>query len=192
MTKKNVFIIGLDEFNREKLERLPQAAECEFHAALDISDIRNVDEYNLEGLIAKATDTMENFDGSVDAVASYYDFPGTIMVPVLAKHFKLPGPTLEAMLKCENKYWSRLEQQKVINGFIPQFRAFDPFDDEAYGKLNLLPPFWIKPIKSFRSFLAFQINDERQFNEVIPICREKGGLMVEPFQRLMETYNAPR
>lgn len=191
MAKKNVFIIGLDAFNREKLERLPQARECAFHAALDISDIRNVDQYDIQLLIDKATRTMEAFAGPVDAVASYYDFPGTVLVPILAARFGVPGPTLEAVLKCEHKYWSRLEQRKVIPEHIPQFRAFDPFDDEAYGHIGLLPPFWIKPIKSFRSFLAFHINDERQFRAVMPLCREKVGFMGEPFRYLMERFGAP-
>lgn len=190
MTKKNVFIIGLDDFNRAKLERLPQASGCRFHAALDIDDIRNVDNYDMPALIEKAKTNIAAVGGKVDAVASYYDFPGTVLVPILAQHFGVPGPALESILKCENKYWSRLEQYKVISDSIPQFRAFDPFDD-AYEKLELLPPFWIKPIKSFRSFLAFQINDERQFYEVMPVCREKGGLMSEPFQYLMEAYNMP-
>ncbi len=191
MAKKNVFIVGLDDFNLKKLERLPQARECDFHPALDIGDIRNVDAYDMTALIEKASRTMESFAGTVDAVASYYDFPGTVMVPILAERFGLPGPSLEAVLKCENKYWSRLEQYKVIPDNIPQFRAFDPFEEGAFGKLELLPPFWIKPIKSFRSFLAFHINDERQFNEVMPVCREKGGLMNEPFLELMETYGMP-
>jgi len=191
MSKKNVFIVGLDQFNLDKLQRLPQAAECDFHAALDISDIRNVAEYDMPALIEKAAGAMARFEGSVDAVASYYDFPGTVMVPILAERFGLPGPRLESILKCENKYWSRLEQQKVIADHIPQFRAFEPFGEEAYGKLNLFPPFWIKPIKSFRSFLAFQINDERQFNEVMLVCREKGGFMGEPFAYLMSEFGMP-
>lgn len=191
MAQKNVFIIGLDDFNRAKLERLPQAAECAFHPALDIHDIRNVDAFDIEALIDKAIHTLECFDGSIDGIASYWDFPGTVMVPILAQHFGLPGPSLEAVLKCENKYWSRLEQQKVVAENIPQFRAFDPFDEAAYSKLALVPPFWIKPIKSFRSFLAFQINDERQFNEVIPICREKGSFIGAPFKTLMKKFDVP-
>ncbi len=191
MAKKNVFIIGLDEFNLKKLQRLPQADECEFYSALDISDIRNIDEYDIQGLIDKATSKLENFNGSVDAVASYYDFPGTVMVPILAEYFGVPGPSLESIFKCEHKYWSRQEQYKVIPQHIPQFRAFDPQDDEAFSTLDLITPFWIKPIKSFRSFLAFQINDERQFNEVIPICREKGDFMGKPFSYLMKNFGMP-
>jgi len=191
MAKKKVFIVGLDDFNLEKLNQLPQAKDCEFLPALEISDIRNVDSFDMKTLIDKAIANMERL-GPPDAVASYFDFPGTVMVPILAQHFGLPGPTLEAVIKCENKYWSRQEQHKTIPDHIPQFRAFDPFDDEAYEKIALLPPFWIKPIKSFRSFLAFQINDERQFAEVMEICREKGGFIGGPFQYLMDAYDMPR
>lgn len=191
MDKKNVFIIGLDDFNKQKLERLPQAKECNFHAALTVNDIRNVSEYDMQALIDKATATMDNFTGKIDAIASYWDFPGTIMVPILAERFNLPGPSLEANFKCENKYWSRLEQQKAIPDHIPLFRAFDPFDQNAFDKLDLLTPFWIKPIKSFRSFLAYQINDERQFNEVMHTCRANVDFIVEPFRFLMQNYGVP-
>ena len=190
MAKKKVFIIGLDPFNLEKLNALPQAEECEFLPALEISDIRNVAEFDIEALIEKAAANIEAAGGA-DAIASYFDFPGTVMVPILAERFGLPGPSLEAVMKCENKYWSRLEQHKVVPDHIPQFRAFDPFDEGAYEKIGLLPPFWIKPIKSFRSFLAFQINDERQFAEVMEICREKGQFIGGPFQHLMEAYDMP-
>ncbi|MBK1690879.1 ATP-grasp domain-containing protein [Ectothiorhodospira mobilis] len=191
MAKKNVFIIGLDAFNREKLERLPQARECAFHAALDIGDIRNVDRYDIPHLLDKAIHTMETFDGSVDAVASYFDFPGTILVPILAARFGLPGPDLEAVLKCEHKYWSRLEQRKVIPEYIPRFQAFNPFDEGAFEGIDLPPPFWIKPFKSFRSFLAFHIQDAHQFQAVMPVCREKVGFIDEPFRYLMQRFGAP-
>ncbi|MDZ7754099.1 MAG: ATP-grasp domain-containing protein [Gammaproteobacteria bacterium] len=191
MTKKNVFIIGLDSFNLDKLKRLPQAGECAFHAALDVSDIRNIDAFDVPALIDKATATMEAFDGTVDAVASYWDFPGTLMVAILAERFGVPGPSLAAMFKCEHKYWSRLEQQKAIPANIPPFRAFDPHDDNAYGKLQLMPPFWIKPIKSYRSFLAFEISDEHQFHAVMEICRERQGFIVEPFRELLKAYDMP-
>ena len=75
MGKKNVFIVGLDPFNREKLERLPQAAECEFHPALEVGDIRGVTEYDMPALIETAISAMASIPGGVDGVASYWDFP---------------------------------------------------------------------------------------------------------------------
>ena len=191
MPKKNVFVVGLDEFNQAKLENWPQANECRFLPALTYDEMRASGPLDIDALIETAARNMADCDSGADAVVSYFDFPGTVLVPILAKRFGLPGPSLEAVLKCENKYWSRLEQRKVVPDHIPQFRAFDPFDEQAFEKLELLPPFWIKPIKSYRSFLAFQINDERQFKEVMPICREKGGLINDPFLHLMDEFDMP-
>jgi len=190
MSKKNVFIIGLDPFNQEKLQHLPEAAECQFHAALDITEIRGVASFAMQDLIGRAERTMASFD-HVDAVVSYYDFPGTTLLPILAERFGLPGPSLESVLKCEHKYWSRLEQQKVIPAHIPPFRAFDPFDDDAFAQINLMPPFWIKPIKSFRSYLAYRINDEVQLREHLPELRAHIDYISEPFNHLMRAYHMP-
>jgi hypothetical protein len=191
MTRKNIFFVGLDDFNRETLRMLPHAAECDFHAALTIEEIREVDSYDIDRLVETAARRMAEVPGGAHGVASFFDFPGTIIAAILAQRFGLPGPTLESLLKLEHKYWSRLEQQKVIPDNIPAFRAFDPFDDHAFGKLDLIPPFWIKPIKSFRSFLAFDIQSERQFRDVMQICREKGGMLSDPFKHIMHEYEMP-
>lgn len=190
MSKKQVFIIGLDDFNLQKLKSLPEAEECDFHAALEISEIRNVEQYDMEKLISLCFERIDQH-GHIDAIASYFDFPGTVLVPVLAQKYGIPGPNLESVLKCEHKFWSRMEQQKVIPDHIPMFRAFDPFDDHAYDNLEMIPPFWIKPNKSFRSFLAYRISSESHFYEVLPTIRENIHFMVEPFQKLMQMYDIP-
>ncbi len=190
MEKKQVFIIGLDDFNLRMLKALPEAEECDFHAALDISEIRNVEKYDMENLIKLCFERIDQH-GKIDAIASYFDFPGTVLVPIIAEKYNIPGPTLESVLKCEHKFWSRMEQQKVIPDHIPMFRAFDPFDDQAYEKLEMIPPFWIKPNKSFRSFLAFRIGSEAHFYENTEIIRQNIHFMLEPFQKLMQMYHIP-
>jgi len=191
MSKKQVFIVGLDEFNRKKLERLPHAAECDFHSALDFSDIRDVERYDMKTLIETAIERIDASGVKPDAIVAYYDFPATDLVPILSEHFGTRAPTLEAVLKCEHKFWSRIVQQRVIDDCIPQFHSFDPFDEEAYDKIPLMPPYWIKPIKSFRSFLAYLINDKDDFDTAIPEIRENIGLMNEPFNYLFEQFPLP-
>lgn len=191
MKKKNLFIIGLDEFNKQKLERLPQAEYCSFSPALEVKDFRNVDRYDMDGLIDKAVHTIESTGDPIDGIASYWDFPGTLLAAILADHFTLPGPSVESMFKCEHKYWSRLEQQKVIPDHIPRFQVFSAHADNAYQSIDLLPPYWIKPIKSFRSYLAFRINSERHFREAMEQVRPNVAFMVEPFQDLMKRYKMP-
>ncbi|MFP4128516.1 MAG: acetyl-CoA carboxylase biotin carboxylase subunit family protein [Desulfonatronovibrio sp.] len=188
MAKKNIFIVGLDDFNKRFLEALPEAQECDFHAALDYSEIRDVECFNMKELISKAVERMESFEGSIDGVASYYDFPGTDLVPVLAERFNLPGPSLESVLKCEHKYWSRLEQKKVVPEHITEFQAFDPFDEKVFEKIELEPSYWIKPIKSFKSFMCFRIDNEQDFNEAINKMRKRVGFMCEPFTYFIKKY----
>jgi hypothetical protein len=188
--KKQVFIIGLDAFNLAKLEKLPDAARCEFHSALDIGEMRNVDEFHVDELLKLCCDRIDAH-GRIDAIASYFDFPGTLLVPIIAEKYGLPGPSVESMFKCEHKYWSRLEQSKVIDEHIPKFQAFDPFDEQAFEKLAMISPFWIKPIKSFRSYLAYRINGEAQFYEYMETVRRDVGFITTPFIELMKTFNMP-
>lgn len=188
--KKNVFVVGLDDFNLNKLKRLPEAEECEFLPAVKFSEMRGVDAISVADLLAKVDERVKEA-GHIDAVVSYYDFPGTALVPIIAEKYNLPGPTLESILKCEHKFWSRLEQQKVVPKSLPQFKAFDPFDDNAYDKIDFITPYWIKPIKSYRSFLAYRISGPIQFKEYMEEVRKHVNFMAEPFNYIFKEYGMP-
>ncbi|MCF8335837.1 MAG: ATP-grasp domain-containing protein [Bacteroidales bacterium] len=188
--KKQIFVVGLDDFNLEKLNRLPEAKDCEFHPAVKYQEMRGLEQFNMEKLIETAFERIDQH-GKIDAVVSYYDFPGTDLVPIIADRYKLTAPSLESVLKCEHKYWSRLEQNKVIPRSVPMFVAFDPFDNQAYQKIEMIPPFWIKPIKSFRSFLAYRINSEYEFNDYMQEVREHIEYMSEPFNYIFKNYHLP-
>lgn len=189
--KKQVFVIGLDPFNLKKLQRIPGAEECEFFPALEISEMRQVENFDMEQLIEKCFDRIDKH-GKIDAIVSYYDFPGTTLLPIIAEKYNLPGPSLESIMKCENKYWSRLEQSKAIPEHIPVFKAFDPFKEDVYKDLRMVTPFWIKPIKSFRSFLAYKINGEAQFYEYMEEVQKHIDFISEPFNYIMKRFNMPQ
>lgn len=189
--RKQVFVIGLDDFNLKKLQRLPEAKECDFLSAVEINEMRGVKDLNIQKIIDKACERIDNH-GKIDAIVSYYDFPGTTITPIIAHKYGLPAPSLESAMKCEHKYWSRLEQNKVIPLSLPKFAAFDPFDDNAYQNIEMIPPFWIKPIKSYRSFLAYRINSEYQFNEYMEEVRAHINFMSEPFNDIFKSYHLPR
>jgi hypothetical protein len=119
----NIFILGLDEPNHATLRALPEAYDHRFHQLLTVDELRHGD---------KAQDQLAAFDGPIDAIVGYWDFPVTQMVPILCHRFGLRSATLETVLKCEHKYWSRLEQSKVIDEY-PKFDIIDP--DEADAQL---------------------------------------------------------
>ena len=189
--RSSVFFVGLDDFNRETLATLPQAAEVDFKPALTLAEMRDDPDVDIHALIELAAGRMAAEPGGPAGVASFFDFPGTVIAAALAERFGLPGPDLESLFKCEHKYWSRLEQQKVAADHIPAFHAFDPFDEGAFDRLGLVPPFWIKPVKSFRSYLAYQITDARQFGAVMETCRARGPAITEPFREVMRAYDMP-
>ncbi len=188
---KKVFVVGYDSFNVERLKRIPRAQECEFYPALEWEDFRGVDKFDIKALIEKANLNIHKICEVPDAIITYWDFPASSIVPILVQQYGLRGPSLRSVMKCEHKFWSRMEQRKVIIDHIPEFQAVDPFDDDAYSKLTLITPFWIKPFKSFRSFLAYRINDERDFHNSIENIRSNIEVINEPFQYLMERYRMP-
>ncbi|MFO7789990.1 MAG: ATP-grasp domain-containing protein [Bacteroidota bacterium] len=190
MKKKKIFVIGLDKFNLGKLKNLPEAEECEFLPALKFDEIRGVEDYCIPDLIHKINKRIEKA-GRIDAVVSYFDFPGSVLVPIIAEKYDLPGPGLENIMKCEHKYWSRREQQQVIPNNIPEFKLFDPYDKEAYDKINFTPPFWIKPIKSYHSYLAYRIKDKKHFYKCLKEVHEYIDYMVEPFTHIISEYDLP-
>ncbi len=188
---RNIFIVGMDSFNLEKLKRVPAADNCEFHSAIDIDEIRSVDEFNIKELLALAEKRIRSSGCRPDGIITYFDFPAQDLVPVLASRFGLIGPSFESVLKCTHKYWSRLEQQMIIPDHIPAFFAFDPFDETAFESINMAFPFWIKPFRSFRSFLAFRVETKRQFDKVLEDVRENVDLIHRPFMELLCIQDIP-
>ena len=62
---------------------------------------------------------------------THWDFPVSTMLPVINREMGLRYVPLVSMLKCEHKYWSRVEQKRVVPELVPAFEAVDPFDDDA-------------------------------------------------------------
>ncbi|MFO7800900.1 MAG: ATP-grasp domain-containing protein [Desulfovermiculus sp.] len=188
--KKNIFIIGLDDFNLQMIQQVKNAENYNFIGLLDIHSLIDNGQYRLQDMLDLAEKELREFSGSIDAIVGYTDFPVSTMVPILCEQFKVPGPSLESVLKCEHKYWSRLEQKQCIPEYIPAFTPFDPFDDQALDGINLQFPFWVKPIKSTASQLGFRINSTKDFTRAVSILREKIGLF-KPFDYLLDIVQLP-
>jgi len=191
MPKKNIFVIGLTEFNHNMLRHLRGAENYEYHGLLDPAEIYDTEIFPVEDMLKRAEEQLRAFDGSVDALPGYMDFPVSTMLPILCEKFGLPTVSLEALLKCEHKYWSRLCQREAIPEHIPNFVAFDPFDDNALQKIGLGFPFFVKPIKSSGSRLGFRIDKPEDFAEAIERFRAEIGLIGEPFDYILEQAEMP-
>lgn len=187
----NVFIVGYDELGRHLLPQLNQAQDYVFHGLLSMQEVVHADEYPFERLISDALNELEEFSGEVDAIVGYWDFPTSTLVPALRRRLGLTGPSLEAVLSCEHKYWSRVEQRRVMPECVPPFQAIDPFDDGAPDKLEIDFPFWIKPIKAHSSHLGFLIESTEQLREVLPRIRRGIGRFGKPFDEVCAYADLP-
>ncbi|MFB6285597.1 MAG: ATP-grasp domain-containing protein [Candidatus Bipolaricaulia bacterium] len=189
--QRNVFILGYNEADVARLQRLPHAETWGFHPALHLDEMRGVETFAVDELIERAADRMAAVTGGPDGIVAFFDFPATTMLPILAERFGLPGPDLTSVLKCEHKYWSRREQRQAIPDHTPQFRPFDPCAAQSQPTLPLEPPFWIKPIKSFRSYLGFLVNDELEFRRYAAEMCEHLVYVVEPFVHILRNFHMP-
>ncbi len=189
--QKNVFVVGLNEFNLNMLRQLRGAGDLEFHGVLTPEEVYDTEVFPIADMIRRASEELAAFDGSVDALPGYMDFPVSTMLPILCRRFDLPTVSLEALLKCEHKYWARVVQKEVVAEHIPRFKAFDPFDDDALQKIALGFPFFVKPIKSSGSRLGFRIDKPEDFDEAIARFREEISLIAEPFDYILDQADMP-
>ncbi len=156
---ENVFVLGLDAHNADILHGLPDAARYRFHPLLSDGELAGGESIDLPGLVDAAPRQVEAFDGPVHAVVGFWDFPVSTMVPILCGRLGLRWASVESVVKCEHKYWSRLEQAKVIDE-IPGFGLLDLENPVLPDGLGY--PVWVKPVRSASSELAFRADDPLQ------------------------------
>ncbi|MGB7757592.1 MAG: ATP-grasp domain-containing protein [Salinisphaera sp.] len=182
---KHVFVIGLDDFNRRELGTVRGAAEYEFHCLVDYETIVNPPSYPMADIMAEARRTLREAP-AVDAIIGHWDFPTTSMLPILRREWGLPTPTLESVLYCDSKYWSRLANREAVPECTPAFQALDPYSKDPVADLQLDYPFWLKPTTAFSSYLGFRIENEDQFRDAMETIRDNVHLFAEPFDYLMQ------
>lgn len=196
MSAKNVFVIGLDDFNREKLRSIREPDCYVFHGVLDPPEVLETYDFPIADMLDRAAKQIRGWQdesgGSVDAIAGYMDFPVSTMLPLLCEQFEVRSPTLESTLKCEHKYWSRLVQREVVPDHIPRFQAFDPFQEDAFAAIDIDLPFWVKPIKSSGSMLGFRIGSREEFDRAVAQIREEIHVISEPFNFVLDQASLPR
>ncbi len=185
---KNVFVLGYDEHNFRILEGMSVARECEFHPVLSFDDIYG-EQIKFNDVLSAATRQLDAFDGKIDAIIGFWDFPVSSILPLLRTRYGLPTASLEEVVMCEHKYWSRLVQQQVIDEY-PPYGLVDPEHDTEPPD-GLRYPMWVKPVKSFSSVLAFGVADDQAFRDALGKIREGIGWVGEPFDALLEHVELP-
>ncbi|MDX1648619.1 MAG: ATP-grasp domain-containing protein [Myxococcota bacterium] len=189
--RPNVFVIGLDDAHRADLESIPRPERYRFHALLETDEVVGRQECDVEALLDRAREVLAGFEGSVDAILAHWDFPVSVMAPILCAEHGLPSPSLESVLRCQHKYWSRVEQRAVVPEATPDFCAVDPFADRPIEQLRLDFPFWIKPVIGYGSVLGFRVEDREDFDHAIEEARARIHRLGEPFDQVLRRVERP-
>ncbi len=164
---RHLFVLSLDSFNREMLESVDIGAPLVLHQLLDIDQVTSSEDFDVAATLAEAERQLKAHDGPIDGIMGYWDFPVSLMVPILARRFGQAAPSVHSVVGCEHKYYSRLLQSQVAPEHVPEFQAVDPFDEADVDGIRLEYPFWIKPVKSFSSHLGFRVANRKDLDHAI-------------------------
>ena len=188
--KLNVFVVGLDPFNLRLLRNVRHAERYAFHPLYGLEEIAYAPRFDIEALLEKGRRILSGFDGPIDAIVGYWDFPSIAMTPILRRELGLPGPSLESVLRCQHKYWSRIEQAKAVPDEVPRFALVDPFAARA-GDPPLAFPFWIKPVTAHSSLLGYRVGTPADYERALGRIRAGIRRFAEPLEALMAHAELP-
>lgn len=187
--RKNIFVLGLDEANLPTLESVPESDTYRFHPLLSIGDLQG-GEVSVTGLMSRAREILDAHEGSIDAIVGYWDFPVSTLVPMLGIEYGTRTTSLESVVKCEHKYWSRLEQQKVIDEY-PAFGRVDLHSADPQPPEGVNFPMWLKPALAYSSELAYGVSDMAEFRTAVEKIQEGIGRVGRPFNSVLELLDLP-
>ncbi|MFZ3561540.1 ATP-grasp domain-containing protein [Streptomyces sp. BH055] len=175
----------MDEANLPTLRAACAGRDCRFHGLLTIEELQG-GEVSVPDLLDRARRVLDAFDGTIDAITGYWDFPVSTMVSILAREYGTRATDLASVVKCEHKYWSRLEQRAAAPETVPAFGRVDLDADEPELPDGLSYPVWLKPALSYSSELAFGVKDRDEFRAAVREIRAGIGRIGRPFESVME------
>src|SRR6056297_1479771 len=116
---RNLFVLGDNAFNEEhQLRPLSEAYGYNYHTLTRYRD-STVDARPALETLRIARERLTAFDGPVDGLITFFDFPVSILAPMLCREFGLPGPSVQSVLHCEHKYLSRRLQREAAPEVVP-------------------------------------------------------------------------
>ncbi len=180
--KKNILIIYASDYEKKILEH-PSIKKSYsifyYHSAhKNISQIlQDIQQHHKKNIL--------------DGVLSTQDYIGNICSTLIAKKFELPGPTIESVVTCQHKYYSRLAQKRFVPDATPSFGLIDLQNlHESIDKLPFTFPFFVKPVKSYFSFGAMKINSYEELEKNI-FHLMPASTFLEPLNEVLKKYNFP-
>ena len=182
--------VGVSDEDRVQLMRLSRPGAL---TLLEAGSYEEVSEPNIcrpREYVARAVAFAEA-QPRVDGVIGVDDFPPSLLVPAIARRLGLPGLDFGAAVRCEHKAWSRMLQQRLVPEATPRFVLVDLDRPAEFDVLGVGRPFWLKPIKSYLSYLGFRIADDRAYRQALAMAAEKLPPFLGAFLELSRDADLP-
>lgn len=184
---RDVFVLGAHDFHQRHLAAVEASDPgLRIHRLLTYRELRKARSVDIRTLLSRAERQLVEAEVAPDGIATYWDFPSSSMVPMLCERRGLPTAGLAATLRCEHKYWSRRLQAEVAPEDTPDFMPVDPRAPDAAEGVDLEPPYWLKPVKSYSSHLSFRIEDDQDLEQALAELDRRIDRVGRPFQWTLE------
>lgn len=188
---KDIFILGYSALQRALIERMPVTGRVRVHQFLHHDVFRGVTELPADRLVEQAETRLRGCPQKPDGILSVLDFPATEIMGLFNDRLGLHGPGLRSVLACNHKYWSRQLQEQAAPEAVPPYTAFDPFDPQAFDRLGLELPVWIKPFNAYCSHLGFRVESRENFEAGAAVMRERLAKLGRPLEYFLERAEVP-
>ena len=83
--KRNIFVVALEEQQSEELETLRHSEKFKVHSLLSVKTAVESPSFSFDNLLNEARSKLQAFDGTIDAIIAQWDFPTSLLVPILCK-----------------------------------------------------------------------------------------------------------
>ena len=83
--KKNVFMLGVNDFNYEKMRSMEHFDEYNIYGVIPPEEAEDAASYDIQQMMDRITNYLDDFDGSIDAIVTYIDFPMSLITPVICR-----------------------------------------------------------------------------------------------------------
>lgn len=139
------------------------------------------------GVLALIEDLFKRYEAAgLSGVASAVGYPGMSVASIAAERLGLSGPSINCILLCEHKYYSRIAQKALVPSATPSFQILDT---KAQGRLNKLGdfPLFVKPVKANFSINADRVSTEDELRRTLRSCSLPQRFL-KPFNDLLAAY----
>ncbi|MAG53603.1 MAG: hypothetical protein CME73_02735, partial [Halomonas sp.] len=97
--KRNVFVIALEDKQKTAMQTLRERKDLEIHGLLDVDTAVEADKVSFNQLLSSAKEQLNMYPDTIDAIIAQWDFPTSVIVPILCQHYHLPSPSITSVLK---------------------------------------------------------------------------------------------